>query len=275
MSKARIRIVGEKTGFLKALLSLVGLSSKGYQCLFNPKEFSIQRSVNYAEHQIPGLDRPIMQYVHGGGEVMRFSLFFDVSSGEASSSLDGTSEVASFFTNTSSGASMGAGGLFESASDSLADSMHSEVMGSALRFLNPFGSPYKKDIRKYTDPFYKLLDLKEDQHMPSEVVFEWGSIKFQGYVTDIEQKFTKFLSSGTPVQAILDITIKSSKQDSYHRNSPDRTKHHLLESGDRLYAIATKEYGDCSEWRRIAEANQIDNPRLLRSGESIVIPPIL
>ena len=80
---------------------------------------------------------------------------------------------------------------------------------------------------------------------------------------------------GKPVRATVDITLISDKKDNNIRNSPDRTKSRTITDGDRLYTFAYAEYGDCGQWRRIAEANGIDNPRLLEAGKQIVIPPIL
>jgi nucleoid-associated protein YgaU len=45
--------------------------------------------------------------------------------------------------------------------------------------------------------------------------------------------------------------------------------------GDTLQSIAFKEYDDAGEWRRIAEANGIDDPLELAPGKRLLIPPIL
>jgi len=225
ITKATIKVVGSSAS--------VSSDSGVCKCLFNPAEFSIQRSAAYAEHKIPGLDRPIMQFISGEAEVMRFSLFFDTY----------------------------AAGL-ETKDNQLGETSKKQVAD-------------KVDVRTYTDPIYKLLNVDEDKHAPHKVCFEWGSMKFEGFVVDIQQKFTMFAPSGFPIRATLDITLKSSKKDNNVRNSPDRTKQRVVESGDRLYSYAYAEYGNCAEWRRIAEANNLDNPRRLQSGESIVIPAIV
>ena len=35
-----------------------------------------------------------------------------------------------------------------------------------------------------------------------------------------------------------------------------------------------REYGGAGQWRQIAQANGIDNPRRLRSGETLVLPAL-
>lgn len=222
-----------KTVSQKSLKASVSTANgEGCKCLFNPSEFSVVRSSIYAEHKIPGLDRPILQYINGEAEVMRFTLFFD---------------TYSMGTDT-------------------------QDIKAALKSDEP--PKPKSDVRIYTEPFYKLLNINESKHAPDLVAFEWGSMKFEGYVTDIQQKFTMFASDGFPLRATLDITLKSNKKDNNIRNSPDRTKQRFVESGDRLYSYAKSEYGACAQWRRIAEANNMDNPRLLQSGDSIVIPAV-
>ncbi|MDD2497548.1 MAG: LysM peptidoglycan-binding domain-containing protein [Desulfitobacteriaceae bacterium] len=230
LPKAKIKIADSDGGTPSASVSVPG--SDECKCLFNPSEFQIQRSVNYAEHKVPGLDRPILQFISGEAEIMKFSLFFDTySAGPETGSLD-------------------------------------------LMLTNTYPTLLKPDVRDFTNPFYELLNVDENNHAPHLVTFEWGKTKFTGYIIEINQKFTLFSSNGVPLRATLEITLKSNKKDNNIRNSPDRTKHRVIKSGDTLYGFANAEYGDCSEWRRIAEVNGIDNPRLLKSGDSIIIPAI-
>jgi len=231
LPKASIKVESSGGGLASAVASIAG--ADGIKCLFNPSEFVIQRAVNYVEHRIPGLDRPILQFVNGEAEIMKFSLFFDTfSAGPETSNL-------------------------------------------SLALNNMAPTLMKADVRTYTEPFYNLLNVNEDTHAPNLVTFEWGTTKFTGYIVDISEKFTLFSPTGVPLRATLEITLKSNKKDNNVRNSPDRTKHRVVKNGDALYAFAYEEYGSCAEWRRIAEANGIDNPRRLRSGESIIIPAII
>jgi nucleoid-associated protein YgaU len=50
---------------------------------------------------------------------------------------------------------------------------------------------------------------------------------------------------------------------------------YTVRSGDSLSAIAKREYGDASAWRRIFEANrdQIKDPDLIHPGQELKIPP--
>ena len=59
------------------------------------------------------------------------------------------------------------------------------------------------------------------------------------------------------------------------RNSPDHTKRRTLKQGETLALIASEEYDNPAEWRRIADANNISDPRDVKPGTVLTIPPIL
>lgn len=142
-----------------------------------------------------------------------------------------------------------------------------------------FFDSYEKgtDVRQLTAKVSKLLDVDKDLHAPPSCRFVWGSLDFKGIVERVSQKFTMFLDSGLPVRATLSVTFRAiaSMKEQYQnipRQSADRTKQRTLEQGDQLWMIAAHEYEDAGEWRAIAEANGIDNPRTMRTGRKITIP---
>jgi nucleoid-associated protein YgaU len=49
---------------------------------------------------------------------------------------------------------------------------------------------------------------------------------------------------------------------------------YVVTAGDSLSKIAKRFYGDAGQWKRIFEANrnQLDNPDLIRPGQTLVIP---
>jgi nucleoid-associated protein YgaU len=56
------------------------------------------------------------------------------------------------------------------------------------------------------------------------------------------------------------------------KHSADRTKMRDVKRGQNISLIAWLEYGDPDQWRPIAEANGIDNPRQLPPGTRLLIP---
>lgn len=86
-----------------------------------------------------------------------------------------------------------------------------------------------------------------------------------------------FLPEGIPVRATLSVTLKEYKEvDTQVMNmnllSADLTKRWVVTRGDSLWSIAFKEYGSPDDWRLIANANNIDNPRILNPGQELIIP---
>lgn len=65
MEKAKIILYGENG------------SNQAIPVLFNPDEYNISRSVNYAKLDIPGTDSPIMQFINGGETSLSLTLHFD------------------------------------------------------------------------------------------------------------------------------------------------------------------------------------------------------
>lgn len=133
------------------------------------------------------------------------------------------------------------------------------------------------DVRKHTGKIMKIMDVDKDLHVPPICRFVWGSLDFQGIIEKVSQKFTMFLDTGVPVRATLNVTFKESqsvKEQYEHipRQSADRTKQKTINQGEQLWMIASEEYEDPGLWRDIAKANQIDNPRHLKTGRKLIIP---
>ncbi len=188
--------------------------------LFNPKEYSIQKSVQWEPHKAPGLDLPEQQFTSGNPAVLTVELFFDT---------------------------------YET----------------------------KDDVKgKYTDKLLKLATVDETIHRPPIVMFTWGSQKFKGVIESLSLRYTMFLPSGKPCRAVANLSIKEAKTakeqvEEKPRESPDHTKRRTLKQGETLALLAHEEYDDPAEWRRIADANGINDPKDVKPGTVLTLPPIL
>ena len=140
---------------------------------------------------------------------------------------------------------------------------------------------YKKseNVTIYTNKLSSLLDVDPKLHAPPVVRFIWGKIQFKGIIERLTQKFTMFLSDGTPVRATLNVTFKEYKTikdqlAELGRESADRTHTRIVREGESLWMYAAEEYDDPGLWRNIARKNRIFNPRTLKSGDRLEIPPV-
>jgi len=146
-------------------------------------------------------------------------------------------------------------------------------------YATPEPESKKKDVRKHTEKIMGAMKVDAGLHQPPEVKFVWGSLNFQGVITKATQTFTMFLDSGKPVRAKISMTLESvdtleALMKKTPLESPDRTKHRILRQEEKLWQMAANEYDSPNEWKRIAKANNIANPRIPPTGKSIKVPNI-
>lgn len=144
------------------------------------------------------------------------------------------------------------------------------------------------DVRDQTNKIFelaKISDKTKDQTTgvarPPRVMFSWGkTFNFPAVVTSLSINYTLFLSDGTPVRAKVSLSLQES-EDSEKKSGQNPTtrgmlghKIYIVKPGETIAWIAYQEYGDSSEWRQIAEANNLDNPRDLKPGQPLAIRPL-
>jgi len=200
--------------------------------LFNPKEFNVEKSNQFAEVNIPGLSSSILQFVRGNSRTITLDLFFDT--------YEKRTDVR-MFTDQITG--WDAGITYSRLAD------------------RPKG----------------LMDIDSELHAPPICLFIWGAFVFQCIIERVSKRFTMFLPDGIPVRATLTVTLKEYREvdiqvKEIDQHSADLTKRHLLTAGESLWSLAAAEYGDPEDWRLLAEANDIDNPRLLHPGMELSVP---
>jgi nucleoid-associated protein YgaU len=133
------------------------------------------------------------------------------------------------------------------------------------------------DVRDLTARVTGLMSIDASTHAPPVLLFVWGSLSFTCVLARASQRFTMFLSDGTPVRANVQVTFNEFRNAELEarqvkRETVDYTKTHVALDGETLSAIAAREYGSPKTWRPIALANNIDDPRDLSTGKQLVIP---
>jgi hypothetical protein len=141
-----------------------------------------------------------------------------------------------------------------------------------------------RDVRMYTNQLLKLVKLYgpvDDRYAPPQVEFRWGSFTlFLAVVEEVEISFTLFDPDGTPIRASAEVSlIQQDDSDDFagSTNPTTRTearKTRVVQEGDRLDLIAYEEYGSVAHWRHVAEANGLRDPRQLRAGQVLRLPPL-
>jgi nucleoid-associated protein YgaU len=211
---------------------------------YNPTELSYDKGAQFAEIAIPGLDAPLQQFVRGQTEKLTLELFFDTT--EQGMGADVTS------------------------------------------------------VTTLTDRIYQLVKIEPTRHAPPICTFVWndqfpgnslggattgaasGNQRRNGFtciVESVKQKFTLFSPAGVPLRATLTVALREYKTldeqlAQLNLSSPDRTHSHVVQRGETLSGIAGQLYRRPGEWRLIAEANNIEDPRRLTAGTFLTVPPI-
>jgi nucleoid-associated protein YgaU len=145
----------------------------------------------------------------------------------------------------------------------------------------------QKDVRTIIQ---KILDLMKvdaslkdgasDKGRPPRVEFFWGSVwSFKAVITRLTQKCTLFSDDGVPVRATLDVDFLQAEESQMQPQNPTTRgkagyKKYIVEDGDSIDWIAFNEYGDASQWRFLADANGLDDPRRIKPGQVLSVPPL-
>lgn len=125
----------------------------------------------------------------------------------------------------------------------------------------------------------KLLAVDSKIHAPPPVRFNWGPMEFTAIIEKLSRKVTMFQPDGTPARATLNVSFKEYRTlrqqlEAPRRESADKSKRRVVVGRDRLWLLAAREYNDPNEWLRIAQANDLDDPRDIAPGDWLELPPM-
>jgi hypothetical protein len=145
--------------------------------------------------------------------------------------------------------------------------------------LIPDGTEAPKGIESDIAALRELVTIDAELHAPPVVQFKWGTEAFQGVVTNYTEKFVMFDQAGNALRARVTLQLKrytpaDIQLKALKKESPDRTKTHVVREGERIDMISAVHYGDASFWPAIARANKLARPRILVPGSLLVIPPL-
>jgi nucleoid-associated protein YgaU len=110
---------------------------------------------------------------------------------------------------------------------------------------------------------------------PSPLVFLWGGLQLSCVLEKVGQRFTRFLPSGIPVRAYLSLTLKEFATTEVQIQTglfiaPPTVQN--LTAGSNLAQLAAETLGNPADWRILAAANNIDNPRTMDHKTTLTAP---
>ena len=110
------------------------------------------------------------------------------------------------------------------------------------------------------------------------VALGWGKVTYVpcAVVNSVSAKYTRFDVNGQAIRAVVTVTLQEVFPGVVRQNPTSGAigaqSTHLLLAGDCLASVATAEYGSPTNWRAIANANDIDDPFRVRPGRRLVVP---
>jgi len=138
------------------------------------------------------------------------------------------------------------------------------------------------DVRKLTEKIVNFIRPKQSdtagKFIPPGVRFLWGTFLFEGVVDSINESLEFFSEQGKPLRAKVgmalskqDIQFKFGNQSSPGLGtspSPGTTPQQPAREGDSVQSMSARD-GKQDNWQKIANQNNIDNPRFIPAGTPI------
>jgi nucleoid-associated protein YgaU len=145
-------------------------------------------------------------------------------------------------------------------------------------------------VTNYTSKLLTLMEVDSSLPGSSEatqnarppwVTFNWGDLhSFKAVITSLSLSFTYFSATGVPLRAKADLSLMQYQEElafgpqNPTSGTPYPHRTHRVQPGETLDRIAAIHFGDPTTWRRIADANGIQDPLALRPGSLLAIPEL-
>lgn len=139
------------------------------------------------------------------------------------------------------------------------------------------------DVSTLTAPLWEMAmidtskeDAKSKKSRPPAVEFAWGKMRFKAIVTQITETYTLFSDKGTPLRSKVDISLRQyldpadlPPQRGQGTNGQGQQATVTQIEGQRLDNTAASSTGSASNYRDVAEKNNIDNPMKIKNGTKL------
>lgn len=233
----------------KALIVNKHNKSEFVMVMFNPEEYSIAKEQHYEFSPTIGAGKETGEFVYKKEDTLSMELFFDTTD----SGLD-----VRLYT------------------DKIVQLMKPTETATEIYYVKDESSNPTSNSDTSTSRKKKII---KQRLVPPRLLFIWGSLIFDCILTSVSKKFTMFTPGGFPVRATLSVTFNghSALEDVLSKvpaKAVETVIDFIVRPGETLASIAERAYGQASLWRRIAEANNIEDVRKLTPGMKLIIPKL-
>jgi hypothetical protein len=148
------------------------------------------------------------------------------------------------------------------------------------------GNQQNKDVRQLTRNVAEFMATtstgsgENTRYTVPGVRFEWGTFTFDGVIESMDETLDLFSEDGYPLRATVSVNMSYQGITVVEKRNPDATNAPSTDSptgtkrltpsmqGDSLQQIVASAGGKMN-WKAVASANGIENPRNLRAGTLI------
>ena len=132
------------------------------------------------------------------------------------------------------------------------------------------------DVRGRAGQIAGLAEPDALTKAPPRLLLLWGSLAFPCFLVSVRKSFDYFDALGMPLRARLTVEFKGYDTASLAPAAglplAEPATRYVAKAGDTLQGIAASVYGNPGQWRRIAAANGVDDPRALAPGLQLRVP---
>ncbi len=159
----------------------------------------------------------------------------------------------------------------------------------------PGSLPDVVDVRRHTEPLWRLSETTERGGLAPYVLFIWGKAwKICAVVAAISERLDRFSVEGVPERSWVELRLVRVQRDAQVTETAPRLPPHgahenlheldsyqyvrLPHSGDsesatpRWDLLAFETLGDATQWRSILELNAVHTPTQVPSGTLVRVP---
>jgi hypothetical protein len=141
------------------------------------------------------------------------------------------------------------------------------------------------DVRAHTAKLWKMMMIDETKRdpvtgkgSPPPVAFQWGQLYFKAVMLSLNENFTLFSSSGTPLRCKVTVSLQQyidegdlPAQVSGQQSAGTTSTTTQMQQGDRMDNVAANNGQPPENYRQIAEDNNIDNPNNVPTGTPLTV----
>jgi hypothetical protein len=119
-----------------------------------------------------------------------------------------------------------------------------------------------------------IYDYSGEIHKPKYLFIEYGSFSFRCMMTAFNTEYMLFDQDGKALRAKVHLALKSVKQSTVQKSSPDMSHAFTIREGDTLPLLCKEVYGKMDYYLQVAAHNGLTNFRELEVGSTIELPPL-